>query len=384
MEERQMISKISFCVVLAAALIASPAVLGAGPVYKDFFGNYVEFDPVEDWGYNPDKPHDVVYYGSTDNPAFSVTYQDVVLGNGFGFDDPTQGANRRARVVDALNYIAGTLAGETGPAHLHFQESYNLPTNPTLASCGAFYWQSPFGFQGGFMYDHITTGIDPSPTNPDAVGSVNFGHNWYAGTGTPGGSQYDLQSVMLHEITHGLGYASLVEYGTGYSVISGGNPGVFSNFDYYLQNGNGAALFSTANGATFIGNPVNDLLGMNNGVRFSGPEATADYGPHPPIYAPNPWEDGSSISHWALTVPNAAVMRPFYSPGEVKRVYVNFEIGCLEDIGYDIGSTPDTPTPGPTPTPDPWADVPATGPIGIAMLIGLVSLLIGFTGRKRN
>lgn len=351
--------------LISASVCCLSNALAADAVYKDIYGNWVCFDPIANPGYDESNPNDIVYYPETDNPAFGVTYQDVINGTGFGFDDPAQGAARRARVVDALNYIAGVIHGENGSADIHFGLSLNNPGSPVLASCGAYYWTSPNGFQGGFVFDHITTGVDPYAGNPDAQGTFNFGYSWYSGTSSPGG-QYDMLSVLVHELTHALGYSSLLE-SDGTSSMSGGNPGVFSYFDDWLANGNGMYFFSTAGGATFVGNPATDLLGFNNGVRFRGPEATSVYGSYPPIYAPSTWSDGSSVTHWADSVPADAIMRWSYTAGEVRRTYLDFEIAALEDLGYDLGTT---------------SDVPATGPAGIAILLGIITICIIITSRK--
>ncbi len=361
--------------LLACALVIVPAVHGAEFLYRDIYGNFVEFDPVKNWGYDAKNPHSVVYYPGTDSPAFQVTYQDVEDGSGIGFDDPTQGANRRARVDDALTYIAGVLGGGLGAPRVLFESSINDPGDNVLAYCGTSYRTSPPGFQGGLMYEYITTGIDPT-SQPHGVATVNFGHNWYAGTGSPGPFQYDLMSVMIHEVTHALGFASLVVNNTGASGIGAR---IYSIFDSFLVNGNNEALFNSQ--AYFIGT-TNDLLGQNGGIKFTGPEATAEYGINPPIYAPNPWEPGSSISHWATSVSNA-VMLPFYSYGQVRRVYLPFEIACLEDLGYDLGGAPPD-TPVPTETPEPEIETPTTSPFGIAILVGLFTLLVGVTGKKRR
>jgi hypothetical protein len=366
--------------------VTSPVVSGAEPVYKDIHGNWVTFDHEVNWGYDPDRPHLVVKHPYLDSGVtFNVTFQDVADGNNFGFDCPVDGATRQARVWDALAYLTTVLAGESGQADIHFPESVDIP-GAYLAVGGSLYPVSPNGFYNGAVFEYITTGTKMFPGYPDGYVTFNFNYDYYAGTGTPGASQFDFWSIVLHEVTHALGFASLVS-SDGLSDVSGGNPGVFTNFDFYLANGNGFDLFSTANGATFVGTTT-DLLGGNNGVVFTGAEAVSEYGADVPIYAPNPWEDGSSISHWALSVPSAAVMQPFFGYQEVKREYPDFELASLADIGYDIDSEPDppTPTPGgpPTPTPEPTIDVPATGPMGIGLLIALISLMLGFTGKRKK
>jgi len=373
-----LITLLSVCV--CAMAFAAPEAL-----YKDINGNWVTFDPEANPGYDPSKPDMVIYNPDTDDPVFNVTFQDVINGNGFGFDiGGTTGANRQARVADALTYIAGVLAGENGPADIHFNVS-ELDGTGALASCGSYFWSST-AYQGGFVHEHITTGADPSGSVPDAQATVDFGYSWYIGTGSPGGSQTDFWSVMVHEMTHALGFTSLIEYGTGLSEISGTNPGAFSFYDYYLGNGNGTRFFTNPGNPWFSGDPVNDLRGLNNGVYFYGPAATAAYGTEPEIYAPSTWQPGSSISHWEYTVPSNAVMLPSIGTGptNMRRTYLAFEIASLEDLQYSLGapvptSTPVPPTNTPVePTNTPGVDVPASGPVGLLVLFLALTGLIGF------
>ncbi|MBN1879555.1 hypothetical protein JW823_05535 [bacterium] len=343
-------------------------------VYKDINGNWVSLDPAANPKHDEATPHAIIYYPDTDNVAFTVTYADY--GTGFGFYDATEGAKRRARVEDALTYIASVIAGENGSADLYFNASINQPANPMLASCGALFSYIPGDYHeylNGCLYDHIKTGIDPVPGYSDAYATVNFGYTWYAEPAAPSSADRDLLSVMVHEFTHALGYTSVIA-SNGLSEISGTNPGVFTIFDSWLANGNGQ-MFCTDSGGLFgdetefIGTPSTDLLGLNNGVRFRGTNATAAYGgSFPPIYAPSTWEDGSSITHWSYAVPSTAVMLPSYSGGN-KRTYLDFEIKTLQDIGYDLGMSPST---------------PATGPIGLTLLLGAIGIFIGLAGRKRG
>ncbi|MCD4652850.1 hypothetical protein K8T06_02835 [bacterium] len=352
--------------ILAIGICVCGTVFAAEPVHRNIDGEWVPFDFLANPGYDETKPDDVVYYPGTDNPAFAVTYQDVMNSNGIGFDHSSYGSDRRARVVDSLTYIAGVISGETNSADIHFNVS-QTDGSGALASCGTYYWGTN-AFQGGFVFDHIKTGVDPY-AGPDASATVDFGWNWYAGTGTPGGAQFDLLSVMIHEMTHALGFCSLIAYPTGFSEITGTNPGAYSYYDLNLENGYHEAFCDYTGGASFI-RGSSDLTGVNGGVYFMGPAAGSVWGTgDPPIYAPFTWENGSSISHWALTTPIGTIMRPSITNGQTKRVYEDFEIGSLSDIGYDIGSVP--------------TDLPATGPIGIAALLGVLGMLMGVSRKRR-
>lgn len=270
-------------------------------------------------------------YAKVGGIQFNVSYEDVNLNNGIGFDDATYGADRRARVAEVFAYINSVL-NHTGVCDVVFSASDNLSAGNPLASGGSYYWLDP-GFTNGFAFDHITTGTDPYASLPDVHVVVHFGWSWYQGTGTPSFGEIDLKSVLLHEVTHGLGLLSLTE-ANGTSSIGAG---VYAKWDDLLETGNGKNLFG-GNPPAFLG-LASDLTGGDGGVRFAGANAMSIFGSKPPIYAPSSWEDGSSIAHWDAGTAGGPVMEPAISNGEAIREFAPFEIGALNDIGYTVAST---------------------------------------------
>jgi Calx-beta domain-containing protein len=270
--------------------------------------------------------------------AFSVRYLDVEEGTGVGFDDPVHGATRRAVVDQVLTYLDSVL-DESGVCDVEFEES-ELDGGGFLASAGTFFAVGSSTFSSGYAHRHITTGNDPSGSVPDIFGTVDFGYSWNSTLDPPRQSQFDLYTTLLHELAHGLGLLSLSDSG-GASEITGGTTGVFSFWDAHLQTGNGLDLWIEP--GTFIGTPQY-LRGTNNGVVFSGPEAVNAYVDFPPVYAPSPFEEGSSVSHVDPSIAGDAVMTPFVSPGEMVRTFHVAEVGMLRDIGYDnAGAAPPPP-----------------------------------------
>jgi hypothetical protein len=261
---------------------------------------------------------------------FNVTYQD--LGTGSGFYDPVLGQARRDTVDLAIEYIDSIL-NESGTCDIVFLESLNSGTGGPLATAGTFFAVTP-GFTNGDAFEHITTGVDPSPGTADIFVTVDFGYPWNTGTSSPSPGQFDLLSVLTHELTHGLGFLSL-STSTGTSEIASG---VFSFWDRELETGNGRDLWDDAT-AAFLGIPP-DLTGNDNGVVFVGTNATVNYGSTPPVYAPPTFNSGSSLSHWDPAVPGRAIMEPSTLPGVTFREYLIVEIGALSDIGYANAAQP--------------------------------------------
>ena len=103
----------------------------------------------------------------------------------------------------------------------------------------------------------------------DASLLFDFGYNWNSDLGTPTGGEYDLFTVVLHEMTHTLGYLTALD-STGNSELSGGNPRVYKVFDSLLARGDGTSLFGA--GGTFTGTAAD--FGSED-VFFTGTNAFA-------------------------------------------------------------------------------------------------------------
>ena len=262
--------------------------------------------------------------------TFNITYNDVVNDTNIGFDDPTFGATRQATIASMTSYLNSVL-DHNGTIDLTVNNSQPDGTG-FLASSGPAFFTSPNGFKNGFAFEHATTGIDPLGSFHDASATFDFGYSWNSGTGTPGGSEYDLFSVALHEFTHSLGFLSLVT-SAGVSSISGGDPGVFSVYNSFLERGDGTDLFGP--GGNFLGTAA-DLI--SNDVFFNGANATAaNGGNRVQVYAPGTFASGSSISH--IQGVTGAVMQSSIGLGVQRRAYTAQELGILQDIGWTMQSS---------------------------------------------
>ncbi len=278
--------------------------------------------------------------------TFNIEYLDVENTTGVGFDDATEGAARQATVDAVLEYIDAVLNIDVvSTIDIQVQESQTAGDG-FLASAGTFYFTSPNGFEGGFAFDHITTGTDPTGAAVDITMTVDFGHPWNSDhTVDPGGGEYDLFSVVLHEFTHGLGITSLSDV-NGESGVSDGNPGVFSTWDGLMRLGSGspAAVFNQS--TTVLDQPTSVFTSDN--LFFGGAEATSAFGSIPPIYAPGTFESGSSLGHYDSGITGGSVMEPSISNGEIVREYTALDLGTLVDLGYTDVAVPGAATPEPT------------------------------------
>ncbi|MBI1880329.1 MAG: hypothetical protein HYR94_19265, partial [Chloroflexi bacterium] len=147
--------------------------------------------------------------------------------------------------------------------------------------------------------------LEPGASDITAFFSSSFA-NWYFGTdGNPGAGQYDLVSVVLHELGHGLGFVGsmTVDDGNGQVECTGTNgigcwglAGTPLIFDQFAENGSGQQLINTAlfpNPSAALGTQL-----TSNNIFFDGPNTrTANGGNPAKLYAPTPFQSGSSFSH---------------------------------------------------------------------------------------
>lgn len=281
---------------------------------------------------------------------WNVTYADGNIGvGGKGFADPTvvsgstAGQLRRDSVNAAFTYLNTVLDGR-GTVELTFEASLSSGTG-FLASFGPENFVGINGsFQNGGVYQAARTNQRPFAA-PDGSGTFNFGYGWnYVGQ-APNGSNFDMVTVAIHEIGHGLGFLSATSStGQGLSGSTLGTPDVYSGFDRYLQKGNGTGggllntTISSSNFGSFTGD-VNTLVAGNEPPSvvadrlFFGGQYTREVlnGPMQ-LYAPTTYEDGSSTSH---VFDPGAVMNPSVTPDTVKRLKP-YEIAMLMDIGWNV------------------------------------------------
>jgi hypothetical protein len=204
---------------------------------------------------------------------------------------------------------------------------------------------------------------DPNPNGFDIEAVFNSsGVSWYYGTGQAPSGQYNLASVVLHELGHGLGFADsfIVDGGVGAYGDDDGNPLIFDRFVVNAQ------------GANFA-NPSTALAAQlqSNGLFFNGAQTRAANGGTPPrLYAPNPYEQGSSVAHFDEDTygpgnPNS-LMTPFLDDGESIYNPGPFTLGLFADLGWSVVTAPaPSPSPSPVPSPSPSASpspVPSPSP----------------------
>ncbi len=179
-------------------------------------------------------------------------------------------------------------------------------------------------------------GNDVNGADAEIHVAFNLNKNWYTGSdANPPVNAFDLVTVALHEIAHGLNFFgsartvdSVLRFGFGdnnYPII----------YDHFVEDGSGIKLINYANPSTALTN----LLTGNN-LWFRGDHSfRANGGSRVKIYAPSPFVDGSSFSHldydwYSNTINNLMV----YSINAGTAIHNTGPVvqGVLRDLGWDI------------------------------------------------
>ncbi len=165
---------------------------------------------------------------------------------------------------------------------------------------------------------NAVAGKDLDLDNPEIIIQINSEANWdLDGLGKPTRYEYDLKSVMFHEMAHGLGFLSTSSFV--FDRTKGQNVGILlqpTPFDAYLQTEDGNRLVDLPSPSFELGQALTSRL------VWSGPEGIkANKGVKPLMYTPSSYEGGSSVSHVdENTFTNSgtdAVMTPNLEAGEV-------------------------------------------------------------------
>jgi hypothetical protein len=173
--------------------------------------------------------------------------------------------------------------------------------------------------------------------NPDTEADISLAinssiSNWYYGTdGQTPVQKYDLVTVILHEICHGLGfYDSMNTNGTfGYHAST---PIIY---DTFVEDIDGRKLTDTLSYSNFSAQLYNSLTGGQ--VYFNGPLFKSyTKGLRAKLYAPPDWDPGSSISHLdeSATLRVNALMTPIINLGESIHNLENYTFFILADLGW--------------------------------------------------
>jgi hypothetical protein len=216
-----------------------------------------------------------------------------------------------------------------------------ITTSGVLAnSSTAFYiagWAIEALKPGAFYPAALAEKIAAEPLNrnsdADILLNINSNVSWYYGTdGKTPTIRYDLVTVALHEICHGLGFfdsfrieGSNAAYGTSSIPLI---------YDTFVENQAGMLLTDTNN----YKNPSFGLrTAITNGqAYFNGPLLKTYSQGRARLYAPSTFEAGSSIAHLdpSSTLQPNSLMTPYIDMGEAIHDPGKYTMSILGDLGW--------------------------------------------------
>lgn len=254
---------------------------------------------------------------------FTITYED----QDSGFLDPAYGAEARRCLEDVLSYVAEILDYESGALDILVNPS-EFDGTGALASAGTVFLLYPGIHPGATLY-RLNTGEKLLEGAPEIGLTVDFGRKYALGVDPPANDELDFTTVLLHEITHGIGFITRIGP-KGQSQLA---PGAYSVYDALLTDVHGAPIISLEGLVPVFQADASVLT--NYGVGFAGINAVAQLGLDipVPVYAAPPFSSGTSIGHWAVgNVVGDVLMEPSLSRGVMHREYTPRDLGAVLDI----------------------------------------------------
>jgi hypothetical protein len=236
---------------------------------------------------------------------------------------------------------AASVLGEYFRAPVPVTITYEVEGDPGdrfLAEAGSDPISGGPGFYNTVVQEKFISGLDLNGPENDGYITFYFGNDWGLGYQVEE-EQYDFVSTAMHEMMHSLGFLS-----------NTGAPGTntstnWATFDRYIVDAQGASPIG--DDYRFDTRFNNNLIGWNGGMYFGGPNAVAAYGQLVPLFTPNPYRDGSSMSHLddrTFTGVNAQMMNSAANKsGNDRRFLSAIEQGIMADLGYQVNFQPPAP-----------------------------------------
>lgn len=295
-------------------------------------------------------------------PARAATFLLLDVDNpGEGFKDPTpvvpvpgnpgttRGQQRRNVFHAALDSWGSLIASDV---EIRVRARFDLlECDETSGVLGAaapwdFVRDFPAAPRAGTWYPYALAdslaAADLAPGEPDIVAVFNRavdeeascfeGFDWWYGIDAPAPPDtMPLFPVVLHEIAHGLGFTTLV------NLTDGSREQGFDDaFMVHLEDHSADLLWTEMNDEDRVASAVDtgDLhwIGLNAIHRGEALMAGVHPTDHVQLYAPDPVEVGSSVSHWDTALLPDELMEPFLTPTFQNLVTP----GLLQDLGYRL------------------------------------------------
>ncbi len=194
----------------------------------------------------------------------------------------------------------------------------------------------------GVALANAISGVDNNGDRAEISLSVNKDINWNfnPALGSSSATQFDFVSTVLHELIHGLGFVDSSAMNNG-TLSLGDQNGQFNVYDTFLVDNNGTQLITLPNNSQALA----DALQAGSGnLHWNGPNAiAANSNARPSLFAPNPYQTGSSISHLDDTVAANAgrLMNSATDAGPGAHAPSAVSLMMLKDMGWSVNEASD-------------------------------------------
>lgn len=163
------------------------------------------------------------------------------------------------------------------------------------------------------------------------AGSCLNGTTWWYGINSPApAGTLDFYTVVLHEIGHGLGVATLVNNSTGEKAL-----GFDDIYMIFLQDNTSGKTWPTMSDSERMASAINTGNLKWTGSTVDGLDNVLDAGRvnnQTRMYAPSPLQQGSSVSHFDTALSPNELMEPFLTSDA--RNFLTPAL--LKDIGWNV------------------------------------------------
>lgn len=271
---------------------------------------------------------------------FKAYFEDVALGTGVGYDDPTFGGGRRAEACQVLQDISELIMLDQTSVTPDILFMANSPVPPgALAAATAFFGYYQTNPDNGSLHKHIISQQDPTP-NPgyfDALILTGFnGISWDVDS-TLNPLTYDFYTVLYHEVMHALGFRSLLPATISQTNVSHQH----GTFDYYSHEDSSLlnSFIDQVDGLLQVPVGAPSPWFITNEVVYQGIKNILGANPDDvvPVYSPSSWEQGSSLSHFdmARSPGDIFVMHPSIGTNTTRSIHED-EKDVLCHMGYRV------------------------------------------------